>query len=66
MKNIFFGWVVVAAAVAIGQFTYAFAPFAFGLVRETGFEAGVFVLAIAVYGLAGAAYLAGRGKFRAR
>jgi hypothetical protein len=56
----------VAAAVAIGQFTYAFAPFAFGLVRETGFEAGVFALAILVYALAGAAYLAGRGRYRAR
>lgn len=56
----------VAAAVAIGQFTYAFAPFAFGLVRETGFESGVFVLAIFVYALAGAAYLAGRGRYRIR
>jgi MFS family permease len=56
----------VAAAVAIGQGTYAFAPFAFGLVRETGFESGVFVLAIAVFALAGAAYLAGRGAYRLR
>lgn len=56
----------VAAAVAIGQFTYAFAPFAFGLVRETGAEAGVFVLAIVIYALAAAAYLTGRGAYRAR
>jgi MFS family permease len=56
----------VAAAVAIGQGTYAFAPFAFGLVRETGFESGVFVLAIAVFALAGAAYLAGRGSYLRR
>lgn len=56
----------VAAAVAIGQGTYAFAPFAFGLVREAGVESGVFVLAIAVYALAAMAYLVGRGKYRAR
>jgi len=52
----------VALSVAIGQGTYAFAPFAFGLLRETGAEGGVFVVAIAIYLIAACCYLAGRAS----
>lgn len=52
----------VALSVAIGQGTYAFAPFAFGLLRETGVEWSVFVVAIAIYLIAACCYLAGRAS----
>ncbi len=52
----------VALSVAIGQGIYAFAPFAFGLLRETGVEWSVFVVAIAIYLIAACCYLAGRAS----
>jgi cyanate permease len=52
----------VALSVAIGQGTYAFAPFAFGLLRETGAAWSVFVVAIAIYLIAACCYLAGRAS----
>lgn len=52
----------VALSVAIGQGTYAFAPFAFGLLRETGAAWSVFAAAIAIYLIAACCYLAGRAS----
>ena len=57
---------VVALIVATAQAAYAFAPAGFGLLREAAPEAAVYVLALAIQGAAMAAYLAGRGRFRAR
>jgi MFS family permease len=56
---------VVALVVATGQATYAFAPAAFGLIRELGTQSGgaapyLFVLAALVYALAICALLIGR------
>jgi hypothetical protein len=53
---------VVALVVAIGQGTYAFAPAAFGLIRELSAGEGAYVFAAAAlaYVLAGGALLAGR------
>jgi hypothetical protein len=53
---------VVALVVAIGQATYAFAPAAFGIIRELSQGAGAYVFAVAglVYALAIGALLAGR------
>jgi hypothetical protein len=56
---------VVALNVAIGQATYAFAPAAFGLIRETGGQSGgaapyLFGCAALVYALAIGVLLAGR------
>ena len=51
---------VVALTVAIGQAVYAFAPAAFGLVREFGSGNGVFALAALVQALSIAALLLGR------
>jgi len=56
---------VVALNVAIGQATYAFAPAAFGLIREIGVQGNgaapqVFAFAALVYALAIGALLAGR------
>jgi hypothetical protein len=53
---------VVALVVAIGQATYAFAPAAFGLIRELSAGEGAYVFAAAAlaYALAGGALLAGR------
>jgi hypothetical protein len=53
---------VVALVVAIGQGTYAFAPAAFGLIRELSAGEGAYVFAAAAlaYALAGGALLAGR------
>ncbi len=52
---------VVALVVAIGQATYAFAPAAFGLIRELSQAAAhVFAVAALVYLLAIGALLAGR------
>jgi hypothetical protein len=59
---------VVALIVGIGQGAYAFAPAAFGLVREIaphavgGAAPGVFVAAALVQGLAICAFLAGRSR----
>ncbi len=52
----------VALSVAIGQGTYAFAPFAFGLLREMGGDWRVFAGAIAIYLVAAGCYLAGRAS----
>ncbi|MBN9495982.1 MAG: MFS transporter [Alphaproteobacteria bacterium] len=52
----------VALSVAIGQGTYAFAPFAFGLLRETSAAWSVFAVAIAIYLIAAGCYLAGRAS----
>jgi hypothetical protein len=53
---------VVALVVAIGQATYAFAPAAFGFIREMSAGEGAYVFAAAAlsYGLAIGALLAGR------
>jgi hypothetical protein len=56
---------VVALVVAIGQATYAFAPAAFGLIRELGAQSGgaapyMFAFAALVYALAICALLIGR------
>jgi hypothetical protein len=53
---------VVALVVAIGQATYAFAPAAFGFIRELSAGEGAYVFAAAalVYALAIGALLAGR------
>ena len=51
---------VVALIVAIAQGAYAFAPAAFGLVRELAPGAAVFAVAILFQSLAIAAFLAGR------
>ena len=51
---------VVALVVAIGQATYAFAPAAFGLIREVANGTYVFAAAGLVYLLAIGALLAGR------
>jgi hypothetical protein len=56
---------VVALVVAIGQGTYAFAPAAFGLIRELGAQGNgtapfVFAFAALVYALAIGALLIGR------
>ena len=56
---------VVALVVAIGQATYAFAPAAFGLIREFAAQGGaaaphVFAAAALVYALAIGALLIGR------
>jgi Major Facilitator Superfamily len=55
---------VVALVVAIGQATYAFAPAAFGIIRELSQGAGAYVFAVAglVYALAIGALLAGRRR----
>ncbi|MBL8691792.1 MAG: MFS transporter [Rhodospirillaceae bacterium] len=53
---------VVALIVAIGQGTYAFAPAAFGLVRELLPSPVLFMLAAAIQGLAIAALFAGRRR----
>ena len=56
---------VVALVVAIGQATYAFAPAAFGLIREFARRAAggaVFAAAALVYALAIGALLIGRGR----
>jgi MFS family permease len=53
----------VALIVAIGQATYAFAPAAFGMLRDgdvTGGSVAVFLAAIGFQGLAIAAFLLGR------
>lgn len=52
----------VALSVAIGQGAYAFAPFAFGLLREMGGDWRVFAVAIAIYLVAAGCYLAGRAS----
>ena len=51
---------VVALIVAIAQGAYAFAPAAFGLVRELAPGTAVFAVAILFQALAIAAFLAGR------
>ena len=51
---------VVALVVAIGQATYAFAPAAFGLVRELSSGTYVFAAAALIYLLAIGALLVGR------
>jgi hypothetical protein len=51
----------VALAVAVGQVGYAFAPAAFGVLREAG-PAAIFVLAALCQAAAIAAVLAGRGR----
>jgi len=58
---------VVPLVVAIGQATYAFAPLAFGLIRDTATDAGaagaapmLFVAAATIQAMAIAAMLAGR------
>jgi hypothetical protein len=60
---------VVALTVAIGQGTYAFAPAAFGLIRELGTQGGgaapyLFASAALVYALAIGALLTGRRSNR--
>ncbi len=50
---------VVALIVAISQGAYAFAPAAFGLLRQTGSDRTVFVVAIVIQVAAAGAYLAG-------
>ncbi len=52
---------VVALIVACGQATYAFAPAAFGILRDiSGRGSAVFVVALVIQALAIAAFLAGR------
>lgn len=51
---------VVALVVAIGQGTYAFAPAAFGFIREFAGAASVFAVAALIYLLAIAALFVGR------
>ncbi len=51
---------VVALVVAIGQATYAFAPAAFGLIREVSGGGAVFAVAALVYALAIGTLLIGR------
>jgi len=57
---------VVALVVAIGQGTYAFAPAAFGLIREFAAQGGaapyVFAFAALIYALAIGALLIGRSR----
>ncbi|BBK33302.1 cyanate permease [Stella humosa] len=53
---------VVALIVALAQGAYAFAPAAFGLVRELAPEGGLFLAAAMVQALAIAAFLAGRRR----
>ncbi|MET7241905.1 MFS transporter [Methylobacterium sp. EM32] len=50
---------VVALIVAISQGAYAFAPAAFGLLRQAGSDRAVFVVAIVIQVAAAGAYLAG-------
>jgi hypothetical protein len=55
---------VVALVVAVGQATYAFAPAAFGLIREIGAQGNgathVFAFAAVIYALAIGVLLIGR------
>ena len=53
---------VVALVTAIGQASYAFAPAAFGLLREVGGGPALFLTAGAIQLAAIAAALAGRGR----
>ena len=56
---------VVALMVAISQFAYAFAPAAFGLLREIAPGPAVYGLAAIVQVAAAATYVAGRAPARA-
>ena len=53
---------VVPLIVAIGQATYAFAPAAFGLIREFAPPSALFVATVAIQLLATAAFLTGRRR----
>jgi MFS family permease len=62
---------VVAMVTATAQATYAFAPAAFGLLRElagqsSGAAPELFITAAAIQAIAAGAYLAGRARFTAR
>ncbi len=54
---------VVALIIAIAQGTYAFAPAAFGLLREAAPEAAVYIAAAAVQLGGVLAYMGGRGAY---
>jgi hypothetical protein len=53
---------VVALTVAVNQALYAFAPAAFGLLREAVGDAAPFLAAAALQMLGAAVVLAGRGR----
>jgi MFS family permease len=53
---------VVSLIVAIGQAGYAFAPAAFGLIREFSAEPSFFIAAALIQGLAICAFLIGRRR----
>ena len=57
---------VVALVVAISQGAYAFAPAAFGLLRQIGSDNLVFALAVTVQGASIGAYLLGTGAYKSR
>lgn len=57
---------VVALLVATAQGAYAFAPAAFGLLRQAAPEAAVYVMAALVQISAVATYMGGRGLYAAR
>ncbi|TNC11708.1 hypothetical protein FF100_18910 [Methylobacterium terricola] len=52
---------VVALIVAISQGAYAFAPAAFGLLRQAGSDQAIFLVAIVIRVAAAGAYRAGAG-----
>ncbi len=57
---------VVALIVAISQGAYAFAPAAFGLLRQVGSDRAVFLVAIVIQAAAAVTYLAGAKAYRRR